>query len=721
MSALAFSHFLPRQLSNLWTPAFLNSLRRLHTSLISAGTPAERTFRQLLQYPASSPDPAVFEDLTSGEYLSALESVDSQAGLDRDSGARINSGPWDLSSVLRRLVKEDRFQEAELLFQELKELNFEVRPSIEYAKMARYAVSSAVWPREGESVRDPVIALETWASLIPNRPPLPIVHARIDNKELPRNKEAIRLLRVHELGHFLMRFSRVPARVVVRFALLAAEKGYGRDIHAHITPYLTRHLSCDETAQFLHDFHLAMSQRSVCPPGGMIGRIRRSMWGMAIRAACNSGRRADAQKLLDLAQVHSVMPTRFTLRYLESALKVHGENHSTSDTQTLLPRDSSSHADSPPPEPLTVARRYVLSPRHTLDVNITLAQQILRHGDCHDGILRARPLVPFFTICADKASAPVVVIRRLYAFAWRLGTRSLSILIHAHMLHYIALHRTDSALSLFTRFFHPVGVPVATLYGEGACHGRSGRLVTPDKLYPSPVISAMVWTCLVNRATKREQFLSLYTELKQLAKKDPQALTATHFQHFLLPRRHFQLVPDLRAHALRVYEDMRALGVPPSWRTFITLAQVCVYKGELDDARSFFEEALRVCDAGLAQATSRATDASLTDETRANGRAARIRWTRYRAQVCGLLIRSLLKKGLVNDAHFVANILRKDLEYQRGMDAEVDRALRLLEGVDAWNARKRADEAMMMKAREELGNGSIGVDVREAHEVSTDP
>jgi hypothetical protein len=693
MRALSASLLLHRQLSLVGASLLHSPLKLFHTSFAwSSETPAERAFRDRIQYPATPTDSDAFEDIESADYLLELPSKGEK------------TLPRYPCSVLRDLVSQQRYREAVAVFKELREWNVDIRPSTKYALMARHMVSHAVAqsPDESEPAVDPVTVLEDWLSLIPNRLPGPIVP---NARGVRPDKQVVGILQVLNIGHFLMRHSRVPTAAVVRFSLIAARKGYGRDAHAHVIPYLARTLAPAELIQFLEDFADAMTHSSPPQQADTLGRMRQNMWSVAIRGAWTAGRLKDAHMLMHRAWAMGIRPTSFTFDVIHKAFLHHGLQQEAVDVQKWfgpkpLPPHTGASAAVPPQD--STLNGLSLSLRYPIDLNLAIARYSLHHGQNGDDIARANTLVPFFSICAEQAPNTEDVIYQLYSHAWALGARPLATLIHAHMLHYKRTDEHKMVLRTFARWFHPAGVPLDLLYKRiGHDLGRTWQVVTPLKLFPTPQVTALVWGAFARGARDPAQFRAAQAALLARAACAPRpagartsvdgAVLAEHFHQFIFPPKlpRGYVARDLAAHAREVLAQMRGLGIAPVWRTYTQVAAAHVLKRRPAPALGYLENALVLCREG-------------TERARAEGRSAvEAVWVRDARRACAILIKALADRArldgnpdMLDHARVVADRLVGEFKYVAGMDAWVDERLRLLKDVaatkDTWARGARA-------------------------------
>ena len=200
-----------------WTSRqFLNT----PTSSTDVETPMMREIKAY-PYPTSSPDASLFEDPTE-DYYDASEGISTTH----------DSTPVYPCSILKNLVMEGKYEDAERVHTELVRLGVEVRPHPIYHHVARHLLASPGIPSHAR-----LDAFVKWWSLVPPR-------SEVDSRR--------------SVGFILtetLRKDFVPdIPLIARFALLAASKGYAQQVAQDVITTLARYAPPQFTIKFLEDF-----------------------------------------------------------------------------------------------------------------------------------------------------------------------------------------------------------------------------------------------------------------------------------------------------------------------------------------------------------------------------------------------------------------------------------------------------------------------------------
>ncbi|EIW55292.1 uncharacterized protein TRAVEDRAFT_31070 [Trametes versicolor FP-101664 SS1] len=213
-------------------PGTWTSKQFLSTPPLSAETPAMREVKTY-PYPATAPDTTLFEE-TTDEYYAAEGDTQAHTGL-YPSHAEVNHP----STMLENLVKERNYADATRVHAELLELGVEIPFHPVYHFAARQALLNPAL-----SQRERLESFVKWWSLFP-----------------PRREVREPLRAIGSVLTDLLRNDAVPdIPLIVRFALLAASKGYARAVYRQVIPVIASYAPSDVLLHFLGEFLAAVRQ-----------------------------------------------------------------------------------------------------------------------------------------------------------------------------------------------------------------------------------------------------------------------------------------------------------------------------------------------------------------------------------------------------------------------------------------------------------------------------
>lgn len=262
-------------------------------------TPAMREIKAY-PYPSHPPDAFLFEE-TTNEYatLSAKEEEKETALFDIPAG----SPPCML---LKHLVKAGRYEDAERVHTELRELNVEIHPHPVYHFIARKVLSTP-----GLAPQKRLEAFVKWWSLVPA------------SAEVTRS--------VGFILTEILRKDHVPdIPLIANFAVLAASKGYATHVAQDIISTVARYSPLDFTRRFLEEFCIALwnYETKETDPQHLKRRANtltqlhvRAWYSVAILSLVDCGRYRPALQLLELAASRNIWVTQNTYKHLAFVLQ----------------------------------------------------------------------------------------------------------------------------------------------------------------------------------------------------------------------------------------------------------------------------------------------------------------------------------------------------------------------------------------------------------------
>ncbi|TFY60073.1 hypothetical protein EVG20_g7556 [Dentipellis fragilis] len=533
-------------------------------------TPAMQALRDV-PYVPSPPDNSLFESW-SDEYT-AVEVPTLR------TGSQDTKHPDD---VLRKLVSEEKFHEAELVRKELVESDVTIRPDGMY-------LNAAMNTLEQVHVEDRAKAFANWWSLLPSR----------------RSGDSSRFDNIEQL---IFGGETVDVSTVMQFGLISAEKGYYLQVWKKAIGLVVRFADPVVSADFIIKLVEADNRWRVSR-GKARSRNRKGIWHVAVRTHCAAGRPLDAFWLIKMAHEYGLDMSTAALENVHANLKSKGYTEAASQLQSLFPGRVKALA--PPAE---VAPWPALDAGQPMRKNLRIVLWWLRNSSVKYPA-RASDIAQFFEIYKDEQEGKRFA-QLLRIGAYKFSYRALSIVVHAEMLYHHQRQEFDTVLMLYKTFFHSGSVPADELNRtlsrqldrvdvEPHSGMRSVPKASPEfpqKLWPTTYHSSLAWYAMVQLSEDDEEIHRLYTQLlayvaqaqaqvegtgasrpdtevprsSTLKPEDQNSMIAPsemydsgHFEPFL---RRFSATmgPEYAEH--RVFEDMRARGVEPSIYNFVTLA-----------------------------------------------------------------------------------------------------------------------------------------------------
>jgi pentatricopeptide repeat protein len=455
--------------------------------------------------------------------------------------------------MLRKLVKARDFHTADRVRLELLEVGETIPPHPIYENAAINVLKTST------DDHAQLEAFENWFSLIPDAS----FHRKV-TYSFPK----IRNLFFAEL--------KVPGiPLIMRFALMAASKGY------------TRRIIVRETV----DFVVRFSDPVISTP--FLSQLMRVhdrgaqtlCLSTAIKAHCLAGRLPQAVFWFKFGLDQNMLPYPFTYRVLHH----HLVQSQDADTLKLL----KSHGASPwvrpiHNEPLAPVTTPVLgNPAITtasLPAQLRFISRTLSTANPPSPRIIASFIIAYKALGRSRA---VDLLSRKVLSRRSIGLDKplISLFLLAEMLYYLRTREYHLLLYVFAMHFYLVGVPIAhitphldALQHEKATDGAArariaqhslARIELARRLVPTALHTALVWTALVHLASARRAALEgLYAALLHEARRTPphaglvrppaHALDSVHFTPFIRALAH----GGDAARALDVFRDMRALDPP---------------------------------------------------------------------------------------------------------------------------------------------------------------
>ncbi|KAI0350851.1 hypothetical protein OH77DRAFT_996056 [Trametes cingulata] len=259
----------------------------LSTPPLATETPA---MRQVMAhpYPEQAPDATLFEE-AGEEYHEGAAGTEEFTAL-KHMDAAVNSP----SLLLKELVKAGKYEDATRVLGELVDMGVEIVPHPVY----HFAACDALL-NQNLSQDERVEAFAQWWSYFP---------PRTEVKDAPRSLKSVLAL--------LSRNDPAPdIPLIIRFALLAASKGYAPLIAQEIITTVARYATAEVSLGFLEDFcataldyekSLAKGHRPSRRKGRLFPGSIPFWYGQAINELALSGRSSSALALLRRARSHGM-------------------------------------------------------------------------------------------------------------------------------------------------------------------------------------------------------------------------------------------------------------------------------------------------------------------------------------------------------------------------------------------------------------------------------
>lgn len=566
-------------------------------------TPAMKALKDI-PYPSASPDPSIFESW-SNEYRRVLlpQAVLAQRWV---RSPRSADQRYHASRVLERLVRSEKFEEAEQVRQELAEMNVPIRPSSAYYRVAWKVLRQRPWPPNRTEI------FINWLSLLPSM--------ASDRKPLHFS---------HLMSALLFESQRLDLQTVAQFGIVLSSKGYIRSVGASVVACLTRYADPDVSSRVLDEMIAANYDysRSELDDNVLTRRkvkdTTRRLWSIAVRTHCTAGRPEVALQMAKRAHEHDFRLTKFTYEYLLGKLDSDGLDDLAADLRAHPCCGSLDVAKSrlvvDVPNPTLIPQ---ISRKHTKAVNKAIALAILKRGSRSGLPACADDLVPYFDIYKTDLRGGKAE-NQLRSRAYRVSPTAASAVLLAEQLHHHRRGQFRYVLWVFEKFFHVVGVPSEDVtrrlwkrehypshlqihYWCIPTHIIETTFNLPSRLWPTHHHTALIWSSLVHLCESEEELFALYDSLLRHSAQFPNSTAghhhgyhyhhlshhnngtlapvpssadkfdAAHFRPFLIA---FTLLRDAE-YGLRVLDDMQDRGITPSAQILSTAAALQARHGE---------------------------------------------------------------------------------------------------------------------------------------------
>jgi len=316
----------------------------------------------------------------------------------------------------------------------------------------------------------------------------------------------------------------------------------------------------------------------------------------------------DAVRLMHAASARNLRVSRFTGQLLLQKLERNPDAKNIDITRELSPYYKASHDVhdiSKPEQQLGSRTELIRSP-------LAAKLQILKRSLTSSHPPTAQALVDFIAAC--KAIGRVRALFMLRKKAFRHNCLSISLWIMAEMLYHYQRKEYEMVIIVFHKHFHLVGVPEKDILhqlkvsAESREHGArlelpshviSPQYPMPEKVWPSPYHTALVWNVLAILSAEPLQLEQLYTKLLEFANLSKGQRTSTPSTPSLAPipppkqsidEAHF--MPFIRdfgrlvgpGRALRAVNDMANLGIQVNIYHYTALAGAFAREGEVAEA-----------------------------------------------------------------------------------------------------------------------------------------
>ena len=218
----------PGLIQSQWSSPLPLLLRAHYSVLTAEGDPPSLVAMRNEPYPLDQPDSSIFEDY-SMEY-------EKPAGLLMKPIKK----PKTSSDMLAQLVVERNFEDAERLLSELRTVGVVVKPDTRYLDAAL-----DVYRREDTAQVERLEQFSTWLSLIPDA----------------SNARNLDLTKIQGL---ILGAAHIPDMpIIIRFALIAASKGYASHVWEDTIALVVRYCPPRISSRFLYEFREAHRRYSV--------------------------------------------------------------------------------------------------------------------------------------------------------------------------------------------------------------------------------------------------------------------------------------------------------------------------------------------------------------------------------------------------------------------------------------------------------------------------
>ncbi|KAI0642568.1 hypothetical protein C8Q79DRAFT_219316 [Trametes meyenii] len=527
--------------SGVWTDKHF-----LNTPPTSVETPAMREVKTY-PYPATPPDTSLFEDITD-EYHGAVGRTDAYGDL--YPAHPVVDHP---TTLLKNLVKHGKFQDASRVYTELVDMGVEIPPHPVYHFAARQVLLNRAFS-QGRRVEEFV----KWWSLFPPR-------TEVDGRRSV-GKILSETLRDHPAPDMPL---------LIRFALLAASKGYAplvwKDIICVVAWYTPSRVCVD----FLHDFcstarDFELRQGNDCSEEATNALLTPSfgpLYDLAITEAACVGRASSALDILLAAHAKEIQVSQETYDYLLHQFKEADDPEAMAVVNSLLQTRRGHPAWLELPTEETQETPHIEDARASIDdsdrarypgrsitpaaVAIDVDLRVPSLGNSRSLVATARNLkhilargmLPISTTQLEGLISTYLkvgrksLVRRLRALAYRHGNLVPRWALAEMKRHLNRKRALSTLLKEFESHFHLVGVPrgVFDSLWEERLSKPSSEVVRwrPSlrrKMLPSAAHTRIVWETFLNRATSRSHIQRLYAQfLEDIAASREIAPTSVPF------------------------------------------------------------------------------------------------------------------------------------------------------------------------------------------------
>ncbi|KAA1472088.1 hypothetical protein DENSPDRAFT_157074 [Dentipellis sp. KUC8613] len=633
-------------------------------------TPAMQALRDV-PYVPTPPDNSLFESW-SDEYTAVEVPTTSK------TGSQDTKHPDD---ILRKLVSEEKFSEAELVRKELLDSGVTIRLDGMYLRAAMNTLEQA-------HVEDRASAFASWWTLLP---------ARTSATPSPFD----------DVENLIFGGETVDVPTVMQFGLISAEKGYYLHVWKKVVGLVVRFADPVVSADFIVKLMEADNQWRVSR-GKTLARNRKGIWHCAVRAHCAAGRPLDAFRLVKIAREYGSDMRTSALENVHAKLKSGGHIEAASHLQSLF----LDRVKAPVPQ-ADVAPWPALDARQPMRRNLRIVLWWLRNSSVKYPA-RASDISQFFEIYKDEREGQRFA-QLLRTGAYKISYRALSIVVHAEMLYHHRRQEFGSVLLLYKTFFYLGSIPADEMdrmlsrYVDEHSHS-SLRGVSrtsphfPEKLWPTTFHSSLVWYAMVQLSEDDDEVHRLYSRLlvyiararihaeasgtSHPATEPPHSATrkpedhnpmiapsemydSGHFEPFI---RQFCATMGPEYTEQRVLEDMRRHHVEPSIYNLVTIAGAHAKVGRKPEAALKLLADIKQMDAPPASEESFLRKQPRKEESVLVG---------YTSVLRGFVDRRAL--GLARE---VARRMRDQLRYKPGTDAAADEVLAWLEFAEREAAEK---------------------------------
>ncbi|PIL23558.1 hypothetical protein GSI_14871 [Ganoderma sinense ZZ0214-1] len=419
-------------------------------------TPAMREMKAY-PYPSSRPDASLFEDTDEYATVSIAREEEKPALFDIPAG----SPPCTL---LKHLVQAGRYEDAERVHAELKELNVEIHPHPVYHFIARKILSTpdlAPQKRLEDFVK--------WWSLVPDTNDL----ATSSKDRVPATKNLAR-----SVGFILseiLRKDHVPdIPLIANFALLAVSKGYATQVAQDVIYVISRYAPPGFTQHFLEEFCISewkhetkktVHEHRRCRADTLTKFHFRAWYSGAILSHIDCGRQDSALQLLELAASRNIWVTQHTYRRFISSLAAIGRLKDARVVRDIRRRQNFVRGTDKDPfvpfarSPSGRCSIRIVVPSSGDRVELAKSARSIKHA-LHRRLSISAPRLAkvFLTFLASRQHS---ILHRLRNLAYRSGPSAISSWVLAEMIYYSKPYRNHPAsfLRVFEQHFHHVGVP----------------------------------------------------------------------------------------------------------------------------------------------------------------------------------------------------------------------------------------------------------------------